>query len=101
MNTNVLTKSATEDGEEKLTYRLAPHNQEAEQGLLGALLIDNRALEKVTDFLRPEHFFMPAHQRIYDAIIKMNDRGQSATPVTLKNYFEKDADLEHVGGLAR
>ena len=41
---------------------------------------------------------MPAHQRIYDAIVTMTERGQNASPVTLRNYFEKDADLEHVGG---
>ena len=51
------------------TYRILPHNQEAEQGLPGVLLIDNRALEKVGDFLHLRHFFMPVHQRIYEAII--------------------------------
>jgi replicative DNA helicase len=81
-----------------LNYRVLPHNLEAEQGLLGVLLIDNRALEKVGDFLKPAHFYLPAHQRVYDAIVKMIDRGQSASPVTLKNYFEKDADLQGVGG---
>ena len=79
-------------------YRTLPHNTEAEQGLLGALLVNNRALEKVGDFLRPEHFFAPAHQRIFEAIAKLADRGQTASPVTLKSYFEKDEDLAHVGG---
>lgn len=79
-------------------YRMLPHNLEAEQGLLGALLIDNRALEKVTDFMKAEHFFVPAHQRIYHAIITMVERGQSASPVTLKNYFQNDEDLKDVGG---
>ena len=81
-------------------YRILPHNQEAEQGLLGALLVDNRALEKVGDFLRAEHFFVPAHQRIYNALFTMIDRGQTASPVTLKGYFEKDEDLQEVGGAA-
>lgn len=79
-------------------YRMLPHNHEAEQGLLGVLLIDNRALEKVGDFLRPVHFFYPVHQRIYDSIVKMIERGQNASPVTLKNYFEADADLKESGG---
>ena len=57
-------------------YRMLPHNLEAEQGLLGALLVDNRALEKVSDFLKPKHFYAPAHQRVYDAISKMTERGQ-------------------------
>ncbi|MCC7305094.1 MAG: replicative DNA helicase [Alphaproteobacteria bacterium] len=77
---------------------MLPHNIEAEQGLLGVLLIDNRALEKFGDFLKSGHFFLPAHQRIYETIIRIIDRGQNASPVTLKNYFEKDDDLKDVGG---
>ncbi|QQG36570.1 MAG: replicative DNA helicase [Micavibrio aeruginosavorus] len=79
-------------------YRVMPHNLEAEQGLLGALLIDNRAMERIGDFLKASHFFHPAHQRVYSAIQKLIDRGQSATPVTLKGYFEQDQDLSNVGG---
>jgi replicative DNA helicase len=79
-------------------YRMLPQNLEAEQGLLGCLLINNRALERVSDFLRPYHFYVPAHQRIYAAILKFAERGQSAGPVTLKNYFERDDELQHVGG---
>ncbi len=82
------------------SYRLLPHNEEAEQGLLAALLVDNRALEKIGEFLKPQHFFAPAHQRIYAAIIKLIERGQTASPVTLKAYFEKDEDLAHIGGAA-
>ena len=86
------------DEETSLPYKVLPHNEEAEQGLLGALLIDNRSLENISDFLRAEHFFIPAHQRIYHAITTVVDRGQTATPVTLKNYFEQDEDLGDVGG---
>ncbi|HRQ60758.1 MAG TPA: DnaB-like helicase N-terminal domain-containing protein, partial [Alphaproteobacteria bacterium] len=56
------------------TYRSLPHNAEAEQGLLGALLVDNRGLEKVGDFLKPAHFFTPVHGRIYEAIVTLIDR---------------------------
>jgi replicative DNA helicase len=85
---------------ESQPYRLVPQNLEAEQGLLGALLIDNRTIEKVGDFLKAIHFYAPAHQRIYQAIITLNERGQTASPVTLKSYFDKDQDLEQVGGAA-
>ena len=81
-------------------YRVLPHNLEAEQGLLGALLVDNRAYEKIGDFIKPEHFYSPAHQRIFTAVQQFIDRGQIASPVTLKGYFEKDADLKDVGGAA-
>ncbi len=79
-------------------FRSLPHNIDAEQGLIGMLLIDNRHLEKVSDFLRPQHFFQPVHGRIFEAINTMVDRGQSASPVTLKGYFEKDDGLKDVGG---
>lgn len=79
-------------------FRSLPHNIDAEQGLIGMLLIDNRHMERVSDFLRPDHFFQPVHGRIYEAIGKMIDRGQSASPVTLKGYFEKDDGLADVGG---
>ena len=75
-----------------------PHNLEAEQGLLGSLLVDNRTMERIGDFLKQSHFFHPAHQRIYAAIQKLIDRGQTASPVTLKGYFEQDQDLTQVGG---
>ncbi|MCB1591028.1 MAG: replicative DNA helicase [Alphaproteobacteria bacterium] len=84
--------------DEQRPYRVLPYNEEAEQGLLGALLVDNRALEKVSDFLKFEHFYVPAHQRIYRAITTLVDRGLAANPVTLKGYFEKDEDLSDIGG---
>src|SRR5271166_3061870 len=47
-------------------YRSAPHNIEAEQALLGAILVNNEALYRVSDFLEPRHFFEPVHQGIYE-----------------------------------
>ncbi len=85
-------------GDATPNYRILPHNLDAEQGLLGALLVDNRAVEKMGDFLKPAHFFMPAHQRIFETILTLIERGQNASPVTLKNYFENDEDLREVGG---
>ncbi|MDP9196713.1 MAG: replicative DNA helicase [Pseudomonadota bacterium] len=81
-------------------WRRSPQNTEAEQGLLGAILVNNKAYEKVSEFLQPEHFFDPAHARIYDAVRKLVERGQVADPVTLKAFFERDGDLTSVGGAA-
>lgn len=83
---------------EEPEYRTPPHNLEAEQALLGALLTNNRALEKVSEYLRPEHFVDPAHGRIYGAIVRLVERGQMANPVTLKGYFADDPDLVEAGG---
>lgn len=89
---------AANDGAPEGNYRTLPHNQDAEQGLLGALLTDNRALERISEIMKPDYFFIPVHGRIYEAIATFAERGQMATPVTLKNYFEEDPDLEAMGG---
>ena len=81
-------------------FRELPNSQQAEQGLLGALLIDNAALDRVGDFLLPEHFFVPVHGRIYSTIITMRERGQIANPLTISQYFKEDEELEPVGGAA-
>ena len=90
----------SDGAEDSPKYRMLPHNIEAEQGLLGALLVDNRSVEKIGDLVKPPHFFMPVHQRIFETILTLIDRGQNASPVTLKNYFEKDDALADVGGAA-
>ncbi len=79
-------------------YRTPPANLEAEQALLGAILVNNEAASRVTDFLRPEHFQEPGHQRIFDAALKLIERGQIANPVTLKYFFDQDEALAEVGG---
>ncbi len=79
-------------------YRVIPSNVEVEQALLGALLVNNRSLEKVSEFLRPEHFYNAIHGKIYEAISKFIERGQDASPLTLRQFFEKEAELAHVGG---
>ena len=78
--------------------RIPPHNFEAEQALLGAILLSNRAFERVSEFLKPEHFADPVHGRIFAACGKLIERGQMANPVTLKTYFEADGGLTEIGG---
>ncbi len=83
---------------EDVSYRELPHNIEAEQALLGAVLVNNEAAHRVLGFLEPEHFHEPVHGRIYEACRKLVERGQIATPVTLRSYFENDDALADVGG---
>src|ERR1700692_2874598 len=73
-------------------YRTAPHNIEAEQALLGAILINNDAFYRVSDFLQPTHFYTPVHQEIYDTAASLIRMGKLANPVTLKT-FVTEADL--------
>ena len=79
-------------------FREQPSNPEAEQALLGAMLVNNEAAEKVAGFLTPEHFYEPVHGKIFEHAITLIERGQHATPVTLKTYFERDEALSEVGG---
>src|SRR5579884_3131879 len=77
-----------------------PANTEAEQALLGAILVNNSAYGRVSEFLEPGHFASAVHGRIYAAIGKLIDRGQVANPVTLKNLFDQDGALTEIGGAA-
>ena len=79
-------------------YRSPPNNLEAEQALLGALLVNNEAIHLVTSFLESQHFYLPVHGRIYDAVMQMVGRREIANPVTLKTFFENDEALEEAGG---
>jgi replicative DNA helicase len=71
-----------------LPFRKAPHSLEAEQALLGAILVNNDAYERVSGFLEPQHFFDPLHQQIYETVAKLIARGKQVTPITLKSFFE-------------
>src|SRR5665213_3695492 len=74
-------------------YRAAPHNIEAEQALLGAILVNNEALYRVSDFLEPEHFFEPIHQRIFQLSRDLIRAGKLATPITLKTFLDAALDI--------
>ena len=74
-------------------YRSAPHNIEAEQSLLGAILVNNDAFYRVSDFLEPKHFFEPIHQTIYETAGSLIRMGKVATPVTLKTFVPADTDI--------
>jgi replicative DNA helicase len=74
-------------------YRSAPHNIEAEQSLLGAILVNNDAFYRVSDFLEPKHYFEPLHQTIYETAASLIRMGKVATPVTLKTFLPADADI--------
>lgn len=79
--------------------RVPPHNYGAEQALLGAVMVNNRVLDRVNEFLRAEHFADPVHGRIFEACSKLIERGQIASPITLKAIFEQDQSLTDLGGM--
>ena len=92
------------DSGENALYRQAPQNIEAEQALLGAILVNNDAFYRVSDFLKPEHFHEPLHRRIFEVSGEMVRMGKSANPVTLKTFLpevEKIGDMTVAQYLAR
>ena len=75
-----------------------PSNLEAEQALLGSILVNNDIIDEVSTIINPNSFYDPAHTKIYEVIETLNNKGMIANPITLKNYFEKDNMLDDVGG---
>ncbi|PBB87642.1 MULTISPECIES: replicative DNA helicase [unclassified Mesorhizobium] len=81
---------------EQPLYREAPNNIEAEQALLGAILVNNDAFYRVSDFLKPGHFYEPLHRRIFEVAAELIRMGKIATPITLKTFLpaeEKVGDM--------
>src|ERR1700735_845725 len=81
-----------------MAARVTPHNIEAEQALLGAILVNNVAHERVSEILQPECFYDPVHGRIYGSITTLINRGQIADPKALRGLFESDPALASLGG---
>ena len=91
-------------GKEETNYRTAPHNIEVEQALLGAILVNNDAFYRVSDFLMPEHFFEQLHAEIFRVASEMIRAAKTANPVTIKTFLpadEKIGDMTIAQYLAR
>ena len=80
------------------TKNKQPSNLEAEQALLGSILVNNDIIDEVSTIISPNIFYDPAHVKIYEVIESLNNKGMIANPITLKNFFEKDNMLIEVGG---
>jgi replicative DNA helicase len=78
--------------------RTAPHNLDAEQALLGAILFDNETFNRITSKLEPKHFYDPVHGRIFAACAEVISAGNLADGVTMRERFAKDGGLKEIGG---
>ena len=76
-----------------------PSNIEAEQHLLGSVLVNNDIIDEISNTINFEKFYDPIHLKIYEVIENLNSKGMVANPITLKNYFEKNQGLDDVGGV--
>ncbi|MDR2934046.1 MAG: AAA family ATPase, partial [Rickettsiales bacterium] len=79
--------------------RQLPQNIDAEQALLSSVFLNNRAIEKVSDFLFPEHFASSVHAEIYSACQRLTAQGHLADAITLKDYFLSNGKLDEIGGV--
>lgn len=95
---NRVISALRESEQEDLLSRNPPMNLEAEQALLGAILANNAAYERVSEFLLPGHFADPLHGRIFESCGTLIERGQIANAIQLKNLFEQEDALAEVGG---
>jgi replicative DNA helicase len=98
MNSPILNPLAT-GGPVSSAFRAPPQNIDAEKALLGAIMMNNRSFERVSDFLFPEHFSDPANARIYESCMRLLEQGHQANPVTLKTYLERDEAVVAAGGM--
>ena len=98
MSSNNLPVAEPLDARAPVGFRTQPHNIDAEQALLGAILVNNEAYHRVSEYLRPEHFYEPVHGRIFEAITRLVEGARVADHVTLKVAFDEDEALRELDG---
>src|SRR5436305_1624591 len=88
------------DNHSEILERAVPYNLEAEEAVLGALLLDRDAIIKIASFLKPTDFYREAHGWIYDTILDLYHRREPADIVLLSSELDRQGKLDHVGGYA-
>ncbi len=78
---------AVADASEPVTFRHVPHNIEAEQALLGAMLVNNESLDRVSSFLQAEHFYDPLHAEIFTVTSKLIGAGKAGNAHHVEDVF--------------
>ena len=89
-----------DDLTKKSLQKLPPFNLEAEQAVLGAILLDNNALFKALEIFHPTDFYRASHQKIFEAMLKLNERGDEIDLLLLRDELERGSHLEQIGGAA-
>ncbi|HNR09753.1 MULTISPECIES: replicative DNA helicase [Nitrosomonas] len=97
---NQLTSSFIQNLAEDNIYKLPPHSIEAEQSVLGGLMLDNQAWDKVADIIIESDFYRQDHQLIYQHISRLIEQNKPADVITVAESLENAAQLQHAGGLA-
>ncbi len=89
----------TEQSELRPGYRNPPHSREAEESIIGAVLLSVDAVNEVMDHIHPEDFYVPAHQAIFEGIRELFDSNQAIDAVTVSEVLRRRGELEKVGGV--
>ena len=90
----------TEQGQMRPGFRSPPHSREAEESVIGAVLLSEEAVNEVMDRLHPPDFYVPAHQAIFEAMRELFDTNQAIDAVTVSETLRRRGELEKVGGVA-
>ncbi|MBX7558009.1 replicative DNA helicase, partial [Streptomyces sp. tea 10] len=77
-----------------------PHDNQAEQSVLGGMMLSKDAIADVVEVLRGVDFYKPAHENIYDAIVSLYGRGEPADAITVGDELTKNGEIERIGGIA-
>ena len=78
--------------------RIPPHNSDAEKAILGAMLIDETAINTAQQYIKPEDFYSPRHRKIYEAVLSLFNRGTRPDLLTLSGELESSGKLDEAGG---
>ena len=85
--------------EATVAIKTPPHSIEAEQSVLGGLMLDNQALDRVVDKLTADDFYNPGHRHIYSAICSLSNESKPFDPLTVAGLLENRGELDDIGGL--
>lgn len=86
------------EGTELSSHKIPPQNLEAEQSVLGGILIENEAINKVMEILAPDDFYRDGHRKIYAALINLSERDEPADLITITNELRNKDQLDAIGG---
>ncbi|HEV2883001.1 MAG TPA: replicative DNA helicase [Pyrinomonadaceae bacterium] len=91
---------APDSTRDQMLERPLPHSADAERAILGAIVLDNGLVNQAIELLRPDDFYVRAHQHLFRAMISMSERGAEINPILLGEELRRDGALEQVGGIA-
>ncbi|MCA1567187.1 MAG: replicative DNA helicase [Acidobacteria bacterium] len=91
---------APDSTRDQMLERPLPHSADAERAILGAIVLDNGHVNQAIELLRPDDFYVRAHQHLFRAMISMSERGAEINPILLGEELRRDGALEQVGGIA-